>query len=233
MKWLLMALSMLLMPYTLEAQNNKGALSFGLHIGADYVLLSNIENTFSSGTNPSFNNSEEKYGITPSASAFIQYRFPVSLIAIESSIKYCQTRSELTIDVETYKLKLNHITLNIGAKVYLIGGAYAKATIGAGPCLNSSFAIRYEAKCITNTSKMQVQEHINEAIKGRTLVRTDLSIGYDFNSGFIVDAHYGKGLTDLIDVAVNDFGYSEQRNDSQYIGLNIGYILSKDGFAKR
>ena len=41
MKWLLMAMLMLLMPYTLEAQNNKGALSFGLHIGADYVLLSN------------------------------------------------------------------------------------------------------------------------------------------------------------------------------------------------
>lgn len=40
MKWLLMAMLMLLMPYTLEAQNNKGALSFGLHIGADYVLLS-------------------------------------------------------------------------------------------------------------------------------------------------------------------------------------------------
>ncbi len=31
MKWLLMALSMLLMPYTLDAQIIKGALSFGLH----------------------------------------------------------------------------------------------------------------------------------------------------------------------------------------------------------
>lgn len=41
MKWLLTALSMLLMPYTLDAQIIKGALSFGLHIGADYVLLSN------------------------------------------------------------------------------------------------------------------------------------------------------------------------------------------------
>lgn len=43
MKWLLTALSMLLMPYTLDAQIIKGALSFGLHIGADCLILEKVD----------------------------------------------------------------------------------------------------------------------------------------------------------------------------------------------
>ena len=78
---------------------------------------------------------------------------------------------------------------------------------------------------------MQVTEHISQSVKGRTLVRADLSLGYDFQTGLTVEAFYGKGFTDLLEVGVNSYNITEHRNDSQYIGVSIGWILLKSGIS--
>lgn len=89
--------------------------------------------------------------------------------------------------------------------------------------------MRYDAKGATNFAKMQTSEHINQTVKGRTLVRADLSIGYDFPNGLTVQSFYGKVLNDLIEVSPNSYGIKELRNDSQYVGFSIGWILDVSG----
>ena len=138
-----------------------------------------------------------------------------------------------THNTETYDIKLNHIMLSAGAKVYPVKGAFAKATIGAGPCLNSSTCVKYDATGVTNAAKMQEEEHISQTVKGRTIVRTDLSLGYDFPMGLTIEAFYGKCLVDLLEVSINGYGFSEQRNDSQYIGMSVGWLITKNGFSRR
>lgn len=86
---------------------------------------------------------------------------------------------------------------------------------------------------MTDAAKMQVAEHISQTIKGRTLARADVALGYDFPSGLTIEAFYEKGLVDLLEVSVNGYGFSEQRNDSQYIGLSVGWLIIKNGFSKR
>ena len=218
------------------AQQN-GTLTFGIHVGTNYTTLSDLKQTFCSEENlPTYELSDKAY-VTPAVSITAQYRFPISLVAIEGVISYCQTHSKLTKvasrNKEMYDIKLNHILLGVGAKVYPVKGYYAKVGIAAGPCINSTSCVKYNATGATNTVKMQISEHISQSVKGRTLVRADLSLGYDFQTGLTVEAFYGRGLTDLLEVGVNSYNITEHRNDSQYIGVCVGWLLSKSGFTKR
>ena len=160
------------------AQTSDGVFTTGVRVGANYVSMTNLKQTFCTDDNqPTYELSEKQY-VTPSVSVIAQYRFPISLVAVEGGISYCQTRNEIekttTHNTETYDIKLNHIMLSAGAKVYPVKGAFAKATIGAGPCLNSSTCVKYDATGVTNAAKMQEEEHISQTVKGRTIVRTDL-----------------------------------------------------------
>ncbi len=219
------------------AQSYDGVFTAGLRIGANHVAIANLKQTFCSDDGkPTFELSEKRH-ITPTVSIVAQYRFPTSLVAVEWSVSYFQTRGEIkkaaTHTSETYDIKINHITLGMGAKVYPVKGAFVKAAICAGPCLNGTSCVKYDATGVTNAAKMQVEEHVNQTIKGRTLVRADLSLGYDFPTGLTVEAFYGKCLTDLLEVGANDYGYAEQRNDSQYAGVSVGWLLTRNGFSKR
>ena len=73
---------------------------------------------------------------------------------------------------------------------------------------------------------MQVTEHISQSVKGRTLVRADLSLGYESQTGLSAAASFWKGLTAQLEVGVNSYNITEHRNDSQYIGVSIvvGYF---------
>lgn len=220
-----------------SAQSPDGTFTTGLRIGANHVTIANLKQTFCSDDGkPTFELSEKRH-ITPTVSIVAQYRFPTSLVAVEGSVSYFQTRNEVektaTHTTETYDIKLNHITLGAGAKVYPVKGAFVKAAISAGPCLNGTSCVKYDATGMANAAKMQVEEHVNQTVKGRTLVRADLSLGYDFPTGLTVEAFYGKCLTDLLEVCVNDHGYAEQRNDSQYAGMSVGWLLTKNGFSRR
>ncbi len=219
------------------AQSPDGIFTTGLRICANHVTIANLKQAFCSDDNkPTYELSEKRH-VTPLVSVVAQYRFPTSLVAVEGSISYCLTRNNVekitTQKTETYDIKLNHILLGAGAKVYPVKGAFVKASIGAGPCLNSTSCVKYDATGVTNSAKMQVEEHINQSVKGRTLVRADLSLGYDFPTGLTVEAFYGKCLTDLLEVGINDYGYTEQRNDSQYAGMSVGWLLTKNGFSKK
>lgn len=221
----------------LLAQSPDGTFTTGLRIGANHVTIAKLRQTFCPDDDkPTFELSEKRH-TTPTVSIVAQYRFPTSLVAVEGSVSYFQTRGEVektaTYTTETYDIKLNHITLGMGAKVYPVKGAFVKAAICAGPCLNGTSCVKYDATGVTNAAKMQVEEHANQTVKGRTLVRADLSLGYDFPTGLTVEAFYGKCLTDQIEVGINDYGYTEQHNDSQYAGMSIGWLLTKDGFSKK
>lgn len=219
------------------AQVSDGVFSIGLRAGANNTSITNLKQTFCTDDNQPTYELHEKQYVTPTVSVIAQYRFPISLVAVEGGICYCQTRNEIekttTHNTETYDIKLNHIMLSAGAKVYPVKGAFVKATIGAGPCLNSSTCVKYDATGVTNAAKMQVEEHISQTVKGRTIVRADLSLGYDFSMGLTIEAFYGKSLVDLLEVSINGYGFSEQRNDSQYIGMSVGWLITKNGFSRR
>lgn len=219
------------------AQHTEGVFSIALQAGANHVSITNLKQTFCADENQPVYEINEKKHIAPVIAIGSQYRFPISLVAVEGSISYCQTRSEIeknTIrNTETYDLKINHIMLGVGAKVYPVKGAYAKASMEAGPCLNSTSCVKYDATNMTNTAKMQVAEHISQTAKGQMLVRANIALGYDFSTGLTLETFYGKCLVDLIEVNINNYGFTEQRNESQYIGMSVGWMITKNGFSRK
>lgn len=236
-KYALMTFVLSIANVVATAQTLDGIFTTGVRAGATLVNIANIKQTFCTDENqPNYELSENQH-ITPTMTIVAQYRFPKSLVEVESNITYCQTKSEVekktTRNNETYNIKLNHIILNAGAKVYPIRGAFVKASIGAGPCLNSTSCVKYDATGMTNAAKMQVEEHISQTVKGRTLVRAELALGYEFSNGLTIEAFYSKGLTDLLEVSINSYGFSEQHNDSQYIGMSVGWLITKNGFSRR
>ena len=77
------------------AQQN-GTLTFGIHVGTNYTTLSDLKQTFCSEENlPTYELSDKAY-VTPAVSITAQYRYPISLVAVEGGISYCQTHSKLT-----------------------------------------------------------------------------------------------------------------------------------------
>lgn len=142
------------------AQPTDGAFTAGLRIGANHVTIASLKQTFCPDDDKPTSELSEKRHITPIVSIAAQYRFPTSLMAVEGSMSYIQTRGEVEKTAmritETYDIKLNHITIGMGAKVYPVKGAFAKAAICAGPCLNSTSCVKYAATGMTNAAKMQV-----------------------------------------------------------------------------
>lgn len=221
-----------------QSQNSsRGLFTYGLRVGANYASVANLKQTFvSDESRPAYDFKETSF-VTPTVAAAVQYRFPTSQVAVDASIAYSQTRNRIekstTRNSEIYDLKMHYAIFNVGAKVYPIKGSFAKVSIGAGPCLNGTTCVNYDGTGMTNAAKMQIKERLNQSIKGRTLATASLTLGYDFPTGFSLEAYYAKGLTDLVEVSVNNFGFNEERNDSQYVGVSIGWLITKDGFVKR
>ncbi len=221
----------------LSQNNSHGLFTYGLRVGANYASVANLKHTFCSDEKwPAFDLKETRF-VTPTVAATVQYRFPMSQVAVDAGIAYSQTRNRIEKNTmrnsEIYDLKMHYAIFNVGAKVYPINGSFAKVSIGVGPCLNGTTCVNYDGTGMTNAARMQIKERLNQSVKGRTLATASLTLGYDFPMGLSLEAYYAKGLTDLVEVSVNNFGFNEERNDSQYVGVGIGWLIAKDGFVKR
>lgn len=215
----------------------RGIFTYGLRVGVNHVSVANIKQTFSGDENQPTCGLKETGCVTPSVAAIMQYRFPASQVAIGASISYCQTKSRVERTsgrrTESYSLKMHYATLNVGAKVHPVKGAFAKASIGAGPCLNGTTCVKYGGTGMTNAAKMQMAERLNQCVRGRMLATAALALGYDFPTGLSVEMSYAQGLTDILEVGVNDYGFKELRNASRHVGIGIGWQITSGGFPRR
>ena len=116
-----------------------------MRAGANHVSMTNLKQTFCTDENQPLYELSEKRHITPTVSIVAQYRFPISLVAVEGNISYCQTRNEIekttTHNTETYDIKLNHIMLSAGAKVYPSEGRICRG-YDRGRTMSQQFDLR-------------------------------------------------------------------------------------------
>ena len=224
-------------PASPAAAQDDGRLTYALRVGAGLVSVSGVGATFCPADGRQACSVDVSGHVEPEASVTVHYRFPTSLVAVEGGLGYVRTRCDAEVASatrsESYTLAMNHVLLSAGARVYPVGGAYVGAALGAGPCLNGTSCVTYESAGLTNTARMQVEDHVRQAVKGRMLVRAALTLGCDLPCGLALAASYSRGLTDLLEVGVNDYGYAERRNDAQYAGLSVGWLLTSEGFKRR
>lgn len=71
------------------AQTSDGVFTTGVRAGANHVSMTNLKQTFCADDNQPLYELSEKRNITPTVSIVAQYRFPISLVAVEGNISYC------------------------------------------------------------------------------------------------------------------------------------------------
>lgn len=219
----------------LKAQYHEN-LMFGLKIGADYSLITNLTNTLVNDQNKPMYEFSEKSNFLPTASLFTHYRFDKTQVAVEGRISYYQIandvdkRSLVTSASENYNIRYQYLAFGLLSKVYLYRGFNFGIGANFGSCLNASSGIEYKSSTGTVAQNLQSEEHISQALKGRANITAGAMLGYEFKFGLSVEAAYYYGLTDMVETIVNPYNFAESRNNSRSVQLTIGWAISKEGF---
>lgn len=211
-------------------------LMFGLKIGTNYSLLTNLPNILVNEENKPLYKFSEKSDFLPSVSLFSHYRFPDTQIAFDGRISFYQIGSEVekrflvSSTVETYNISYQYLAIGIYTKVYLYRGFNFGIGANIGSCLNTSSGITYKSTVGTVAQHMQSQEQIRQTLKGRANINAGVIIGYEFKFGLSVEASYFYGLTDIIETNVNPYNFAESKNHPRSFQFTLGWAISKDGF---
>lgn len=235
MRILLMAM-MMLMALIAKAQYSEN-LMFGLKAGAERCQMTGLSNMMITEENRPLYTLSDEIVYVPSVSLFAHYHFSESQIALEGVIGYRQTSAEAQrasdFDTESFVARLHHVTAGVNFRFYVIKGLNVAIGMEAGPCINGTTIMEYNSQSCSNSQLMQRREHIRECIKGRHTALADVVLGYELPIGFSVEAIYRKGLTDLIETGVNNYGFTECSNRSSYIGVSIGWAIGVKGFLQK
>ena len=103
---------------SLKAQYHEN-LMFGLKIGADYSLMTNITNTLVNDENKPMYKFSEKSNYLPAVSLFTHYRFDKTQVAVEGRISYYQIANDVnksslvTTAVENYNIRYQYLGLGL------------------------------------------------------------------------------------------------------------------------
>lgn len=211
-------------------------LMFGIKAGVDYNQLSNITNTIVNDENRPQYQFFEKNRYLPAVSFFTLFRFPNSQVGIDSRISYYQAAADIDKQsimrstIENYDICYHYLAVGLYPKVYLYKGLNLGAGVNIGACLNPSSGITYQSSTGSVARNMQTQQHISQALKGRTNITAALLMGYEFKFGLSIEGACYFGLTDVIETMVNPYNFIESRNNTRSIQFTIGWAISKEGF---
>lgn len=211
-------------------------LMFGLRIGGNYILVTNLTNVLINDENKPMYEFSEKTTYTPAVSLFSHYRFKETQIALEGALNYNQIavdvdkNSLVTTSKETFNFRYQYLGFGLYTKVYLYRGLMVGVGTNMGICLNSSSGIAYQSSTGSMAQDLQSEEHLRQALKGRANVTAGAVLGYEFKFGLSVQASYLYGFIDLVETGVNPYKFSEAKNNARSLQFAIGWAIGRQGF---
>lgn len=221
---------LLLCPKMTEGQIVEDEFHYGFFAGATYSSISNVKtsiirNVFSSET---FNTSES-YRFGPTVGFFIYNRFKKSALGIQPEISYAAYGGDFNysdVDDLNYSIafKYDYFTVATQLKIHPKGGLF----LGLGPQVGFNISksnIEYKSNKPELGPDLQVEQSLQEVLKGNTEFSILASIGYELSNGFIVEVRYKQGVSDVIETLSNGFYFIENKNTSRAIQATVGYAI--------
>ena len=230
-----------LLPVHAQFENQ---FSFGPRLGVNYSQLSGLEGTiypedFWDKSTFSF---EDQGRIGPALGLFINYKTEDFKWAFQSELGFAMqgtkteykqpagTNSKGTpYDALNYDLELNYSYLTFGGlmKYYPYRGLNVGVGSQLGINLNPKNVIyQSDFDYMGTGSDLQVQEELSKSITGTTvLVSLLANIGYEFPFGLGIEARYGYGLNDAVEVSVNDNDWVETSNTLTFYQFLLSYRI--------
>lgn len=205
-------------------------LQFGLKTGAIYSKATNLSKVLVSEpyyTGYTFENSN-MWSFT--GGIFINYKFEETISALCTEFSYSRLANRLRYDdiynfTYNFDIKYEYINWELQYKVYIFRGF----TLGIGP--RFGFNLTPGGLYYTSNGESQfgpdirIQQQMRDVLKGRSNFSIGLLAGYEFSNGIIIDFRYYYGLSDIMETEVNNFHFIENRNESRFLQLTLGYAI--------
>lgn len=217
-------------PLLTFAQLEETEFHYGFHAGATYSSINEIQTTLIRPIFPveTFNTkSVPLYGFTAGASIF--YRFKKSKFAIQPEIAYADLGGSFYYeDVEdfnyTINFRYNYLSIFPKVKYYLAGGL----NITVAPQLNliiDKSRLTYVSNQPDLGPDLQVQQSLQQVLKGNSIASFSVGIGYDLPMGLYTHFSYMLGISDSLETLANGFYFIENQNRASAYKLTLGYHI--------
>lgn len=221
---------LLFIPIVSFSQLEDETFYYGFHAGATYASINEIQTTlirpiFPVETYKTSNN--PIWGFTAGAS--IYYRFKKSKFAIQPEIAYTDLGGNFYYeDIEdlnyTISFRYNYLSIFPKVKYYLAGGL----NITIAPQLNliiDKSRLKYVSNQPDLGPDLQVQQSLQQVLKGNSIASFSVGIGYDLPLGLYTHFSYMLGISDSIETLANGFYFIENKNRVSAYKMTIGYHI--------
>lgn len=202
-------------------------LQIGARIGAGYSSLPNIKPMLEKGElSPDYKWANKPF-IRPTAGIFAEYKFFRAAAEIEGSYYVQGLRLEehrLRENCE-YGIASQFVGLGLNLRLYCTEEFYIGACGRYG--FNVSNDMRFVSDKYTRYEDYEgrVRKQMQESFVPGNEISAGLMLGYVLKNGLQLEGRCIFGFSDMIKTLENDYDYSEQNNNSMWIGLTVGYPI--------
>ena len=213
-----------------KAQIIDDEFHYGFYAGATYTSIDDIKTTIIPNVfapNTYETKLDRRLGYT--VGFFVYERFKDSKFAIQPEISFSMMGGDFVYsDVNdlqyTMSFKYQYMSIATFMRVYPTGGL--SLTLGPQVGFNiDNTNIDYSSNMPELGPDLQVQQSLREVLKGETDFSVYLGMGYEFESGLMIEGRYKVGIADVIETQSNGFNFSENRNRGSGFQLTIGYAI--------
>ena len=166
----------------------------------------------------------EASSMTPGFSAGAIVNFPLGKsFVFQPSLQFLQKGGQESNGGATLRMHINYLDLPLNF-LYKAPGQNGNFEIGLGPCLSYGLggSTHYEDGSIEDNGSVKFGS--NELFQNAFEFSGNIVMGYQWKSGFLLQANYNMGFTNLWGGANADYG-SYFRNS--YAGVRFGYLFGK------
>jgi hypothetical protein len=216
--------------YAQHSRNENGIFKFGIKAGSGYSKVTNLSKVLVSESYYTGYTFENKGMWSFTGGLFLNYRFEGTISAIYSELSYARLGNVLKYS-DTYDFKYDfttkyeYLNWDLFYKVYVLKGL----TLGIGPRIG--FNLTPGGVYYTSNREdlygpdIRIQQQMRDVLKGRTNFSLGVACGYEFSNGISIDFRYYQGISDVMETEVNNFHFIENRNESRFLQITLGYVI--------
>ena len=202
-------------------------LAVGLRLGAGYGSVSNVKSMFEKSEKKPDYTWKGKAFVRPTADVFAEYKF-LRVSASVEGLYYMHgfdLEKHASRENSEYAIGWQFLSVGLCFKVYCTERFYM------GLCGRYGFNISTDYRF----SSDKFVSHDDYEGRGRKQLEASLStaddfsvgivIGYAFKNALMIEGRCLYGLKDFIKTHANDYGYTEQPNNTLWASLTVGYPI--------
>ncbi len=202
-------------------------LAVGLRIGAGYSSVPNVKPMFERAEKTPDYTWESKSFVRPTAEVFAEYKFLRASASVEGSyyMHGFNIEKHALRENSEYALWSQFISVGLCFKVYCTDRFYMGLCGRYGFNINTDCRFSSDKFVSYDDYEGRVRKQLEECLSTADYFSVGIVIGYAFKNALMIEGRCLYGLKDFIKTHANDYGYTEQPNNTLWASLTVGYPI--------